>query len=279
MQDGLGNPSVVAVTDARPPVRRSDGAKRDSCGILADDLDLGHARRETPKRIAAVENSNTVRAGMRFRWRTLNAFYQFLSRVLFPIDLSAIVGGIWMFIHEGLILRNVEEQDLEPMRVLRNDPSTWMMLTHVGFVDAQAQREWFQRVRLATDTGYYVVCDKHNPFIGSVRTDQIDPVNRSMRIGLDVVPELRGKGYGGRGYGLLKKYCFDIQNMHRIWLAVLDNNQNAMILYEKQGFKVEGRFRDAIFRDGAYHDYIIMSLLEHEYRSEPRSKGTQNENS
>jgi len=38
-------------------------------------------------------------------------------------------------------------------------------------------------------------------------------------------------------------------------------------LYEKHGFKVEGRYREAIFRDGCYHDYIIMSFLEEEYRN------------
>lgn len=173
-----------------------------------------------------------------------------------------------MFVYEGLTLRTVEEHDLERMRALRNDPSTWMMLTDVGFIDAEAQRQWFQRVRLTNDKRYYAVCDNTYDFIGIVRTDEIDRTNRSIRIGADIVPELRGRGYGSKVYRLIKKYCFDYLNMHRLWLAVLDTNEVALGLYEKQGFKVEGRYREAIFRDGTYHDYIIMSILEQEYHDE-----------
>ncbi len=171
-----------------------------------------------------------------------------------------------MFAHGGLMIRTVEESDLEPMRALRNDPSTWMMLTDTAFIDAESQRQWFQRVRLATDRRYYVICDETHSFIGIVRTDEIDPTNRSIRIGADIVKELRGQGYGTRAYDLLKKYCFDFLNMHRVWLAVLDTNTVAIRLYEKQGFQIEGKYREAIFRDGTYHDYVLMSILEQEYR-------------
>jgi diamine N-acetyltransferase len=171
-----------------------------------------------------------------------------------------------MFEHEHLAIRNVEERDLEAMRLLRNDPSTWTMLTEIGMIDVEAQRQWFQRLGSAQDRRYYVICDADHDFIGIVRTDEIDRLNRSIRIGADIVPALRGRGYGSRLYRLLLAYCFDQLNMHRVWLAVLDTNDRAHALYEKQGFRVEGRFRDAVFRDGSYRDYIIMSILEHEYR-------------
>lgn len=171
-----------------------------------------------------------------------------------------------MYSLDGLTIRTVEESDLDRMRALRNDPSTWMVLTDIGFIDAEAQRQWFQRIRLASDRRYYIVTDDTGDFIGVVRTDEIDWVSRSMRIGADIVPELRGRGYGARVYALLKKYCFDYLNMHRLWLAVLDTNEPALRLYEKQGFRVEGRYREAIFRNGVYHDYLIMSILEQEYR-------------
>ena len=177
-----------------------------------------------------------------------------------------------MFEYGGMIIRVMEESDLERVRFLRNTPSTWVMLTSIDLIDAEVQRRWFQRVRLASDRRYYVICDNAYDFIGIVRMDQIDQTNRSIRIGADVVPELRGQGYGSKTYTLLKKYCFDFLNVHRIWLMVLDTNGIALKLYKKQGFKVEGRYREAIFRDGAYHDYAIMSILEQEYHSEPAQK-------
>lgn len=171
-----------------------------------------------------------------------------------------------MFTCEDLTIRTVEDEDLEKMRVLRNDPSTWTMLECVDFLDAEVQRQWFEKVRLASDRRYYILCDDQNDFIGIVRTDQIDRVNRSIRIGVDIVPELRGRGFGGKAFRLLKRFCFDYLNMHRVWLAVIEINEVAIKLYKKQGFKEEGCYRSAIFRDGKYHDYIIMSILEVEYR-------------
>jgi UDP-4-amino-4,6-dideoxy-N-acetyl-beta-L-altrosamine N-acetyltransferase len=177
-----------------------------------------------------------------------------------------------MFEYNGLKIRVVEENDLEHIRILRNNPSTWMMLTDIAMIDAEVQRQWFQRIRVANDRRYYVICDDSCDFIGIVRTDEIDLVNRSIRVGADILPELRGRGYGNKVYGLLKKYCFDFLNMHRVWLAVLSTNKKSVKLYKQQGFRVDGRYREAIFRDGAYRDYIIMSILEHEYRREKKGK-------
>ena len=137
-----------------------------------------------------------------------------------------------MFEHNGIAIRNIEERDLEAMRRLRNDPSTWSMLTEIGMIDVEAQRLWFQRLGTASDRKYFVIGDAEHDFIGIVRTDEIDRVNRSIRIGADVIPPLRGRGYGSRTYGLLKKYCFDHLNMHRVWLAVLVTNESAYALYE-----------------------------------------------
>ncbi len=172
-----------------------------------------------------------------------------------------------MFTYQGISIRVVEQRDLERIRVLRNDPSTWIYLTDVLFVSAPAQERWFAKISESTDRKYFIVYDAVHEFIGIVRCDEIDHLNRSMRIGCDIVPELRGKGYGSRVFDLLLNYCFDFMNMHRLWLLVIDTNQAAIRLYTNKGLREEGRYREALFRDGHYHDYITMSILEDEYRS------------
>jgi UDP-4-amino-4,6-dideoxy-N-acetyl-beta-L-altrosamine N-acetyltransferase len=173
-----------------------------------------------------------------------------------------------VFSHDNISIREIEVHDLEAIRRLRNEPSTWMMLTAPGAIEPHAQESWFHALRATSDRQYFVIFDDHHPFIGIVRTDEIDRLNRSIRVGADVVPELRGRGFGSRVYSLLKKYCFDHLNVHRLWLAVLENNERAIRLYERHGFRLEGRYREAVFRDGRYLDYLLMSILDHEYRSE-----------
>jgi UDP-4-amino-4,6-dideoxy-N-acetyl-beta-L-altrosamine N-acetyltransferase len=171
-----------------------------------------------------------------------------------------------MFPHGPVTIRNLESRDLERLRQLRNDPSTWMMLTSVGMIDEECQRRWFEMLATTEQRQYYAICNDEHDFIGVVRTDEIDRLNRSIRVGLDIVPELRGRGYGRHTLALVKKYAFDHLNMHRVWLAVLATNVRAAHLYEQVGFQVEGRYREAVFRDGVYVDYIIMSILATEYR-------------
>jgi RimJ/RimL family protein N-acetyltransferase len=172
-----------------------------------------------------------------------------------------------VFTFKGIHFRVPEEPDLDVTQSLRNDDSTWIHLSDPKPIGPADQKAWLGSIGWKNGRMYFVAYDEENPFVGLVRMDEYDSQNRSLRIGLDVLPELRGRGYGGRIYEAMMCYAFDHLNIHRLWLAVLSTNQYAMRLYEKWGFKEEGRYREAIFRHGQYRDYILMSILEHEYRS------------
>jgi diamine N-acetyltransferase len=59
---------------------------------------------------------------------------------------------------------------------------------------------------------------------------------------------------------------FGKYSAHRLFLDVFVTNDRARHVYENFGFCEEGIMRDAIYRDGAYHSLVLMSLLETEYR-------------
>ena len=75
-----------------------------------------------------------------------------------------------------------------------------------------------------------------------------------------------GKGYGSEAMALMLDYGFGHLNLHRISLGVFDFNEAAIRFYEKTGFKREGVQRGGYYYDSAYHDIILMSILEDEYR-------------
>ena len=58
---------------------------------------------------------------------------------------------------------------------------------------------------------------------------------------------------------------------HRLFLDVFVTNDRARHVYENFGFREEGIMRDVIYRDGAYHSLVLMSLLETEYRCESKA--------
>ena len=181
-----------------------------------------------------------------------------------------------MYVNFGLGIRPIEHRDLEAIRLLRNDDSTFSQLTFAEMITPAQQEAWFDALGTAKDRAYFtVVTVKHDPdhpilsegeFVGMIRTTEIDRINRSICIGADVAPAMRGQGYGTRIYQALLKYLFDDLAFHKCWLMVLESNAVARRLYESIGFQYDGIHREAIWRGGAWRDYVLMSILETEYR-------------
>lgn len=165
-----------------------------------------------------------------------------------------------MFKHEGLSIRRVDIQDIEFLIELRS--LVWESLGNIAFLSKINQEEWI--VNTTKDVGklYCILSNEYDENIGMVRFDEIDYINRSIRVGGDITPKHQGRGYGTKMMRIIKKYCFDYLNMNRLWLMVLESNIKAYNLYIKEGFEEEGRQRQAIYRNGEYQDYILMGMLK-----------------
>ncbi|GHO55866.1 N-acetyltransferase [Ktedonobacter robiniae] len=77
-----------------------------------------------------------------------------------------------------------------------------------------------------------------------------------------------GQGYGTEATQLIVHYGFASLNLHRIMLTVSSLNTGGIKAYTRAGFQQEGILRDACYRDGAYHDKIVMSILRPEWETQ-----------
>ena len=79
-------------------------------------------------------------------------------------------------------------------------------------------------------------------------------------LGMGLLPQFRGRGIGKRliAQALAAAQDFGLQ---RVELTVRENNVNAIALYKKVGFEIEGVQREAILVDGSYENLILMGLL------------------
>jgi hypothetical protein len=60
-------------------------------------------------------------------------------------------------------------------------------------------------------------------------------------------------------------HAFGTLNLHRIGLSVFSFNERAIRSYRSCGFVVEGRAREAIWRDGRWWDEVSMSVLHSDW--------------
>ncbi|MEW5988305.1 MAG: GNAT family protein [Chloroflexota bacterium] len=94
----------------------------------------------------------------------------------------------------------------------------------------------------------------------------VDWKNGNAWVGIGIGErEYWGRGYGTEAMKLALRYAFSELNLHRVTLGVFEYNTRAQRSYEKAGFKVEGRIRGELHRDGRRWDGVYMGILREEW--------------
>jgi RimJ/RimL family protein N-acetyltransferase len=108
--------------------------------------------------------------------------------------------------------------------------------------------------------------------VGNLGLHRIDWKNRSAVFGIVLGEKSHwNKGFGTKAARTILRFAFTELNLHRVELEVFAFNPRAQRCYEKAGFTREGTRREAIFRDGHYHDEHVMSILQEEYFAQEKA--------
>lgn len=165
---------------------------------------------------------------------------------------------------ERVRLRRVEREDLDRLVIWRNSPDVWRQFFNKFPLSRAGQGPWFDGLLQDSTRLLLMICtaEGEEP-IGMIGLDHIDFATQSCEFGNMLIADQDkvGAGLGFEAATLLLDYSFMRLNMHRVYLHVLQENQRAVNLYERCGFKVEGRLREAAFVDGAFQDVLMMSVL------------------
>lgn len=102
--------------------------------------------------------------------------------------------------------------------------------------------------------------------VGTCAFSQLDGDNGSALFHITIGEvDAWGQGYGTEATRLMLAHAFETLHLHRVALSVFEFNERAIHSYQRCGFQVEGRAREAIWRDGRRWDEITMSMLRHEW--------------
>jgi RimJ/RimL family protein N-acetyltransferase len=164
---------------------------------------------------------------------------------------------------DQLTLRPVSEDDLPLLEELTQDPGRTGEFGWFGWFDRGRWRRGFQENGLIGPDGGTLVVVRGDERLGLVnwREDPVTPAASCWEIGIVLLPEARGRGYGTQAHWLLARYLFAHTTAHRIWAGTEVGNIAEQKALEKAGFTREGVARGAGWRDGAWRDGVIYSLL------------------
>ena len=102
--------------------------------------------------------------------------------------------------------------------------------------------------------------------IGTGGLSRIEWINQRAELTLMIGPsDQRGKGYGREASMLILRHAFEKLNLHSVMLRVLDYNTAGKSCYEKCGFKLIGRRREAKAINNEYSDVLYMDILAEEF--------------
>lgn len=163
-------------------------------------------------------------------------------------------------------LHAIEPEHILAMNEWINDPALNRFLNRHIPQSVSSTKEWVDSLPADPNNHVFAVLTKKGSLIGTVGLHEIDWKNRHAKLGIVIGnAKYHGRGYGEDTVNTLLRFAFHELNLHRITLEVFAFNKRGAACYEKCGFRNEGVLRDAIYRDGKFHDSIFMGVLRKEF--------------
>lgn len=165
-------------------------------------------------------------------------------------------------------LRLPEKEDLLNIRKWANDPKIRSLTGEVMPTNQVSAEEFLEKVCNETDRVWFAIVLKENDRV--IRETGLLRMFHPWRTtDLSIIigeKDVWGMGYGAEAILLLLDYAFGCLNFHRVAVGVVGFNERAIRFYEKVGFRKEGVWRDGYYYNHGYYDFVMMSILEDEFR-------------
>jgi len=179
----------------------------------------------------------------------------------------------FMIAGEHVILRAFEREDAERCYRWMNDPNIVRTLKSRYPLAFQSEMEWVELAIQASSSERHFAIERRDDrsHIGNASIHDIDWVSRTGWFGLFIgEPTAWNRGFGGDAIRTLVRFAFEEMNLTKLRIHVFDYNEKAKHVLLGQGFVEEGKLRRDFFREGAYHDIVILSTFR-DAAPEPQS--------
>lgn len=170
---------------------------------------------------------------------------------------------------EKVRIRPVRWEDLQVLASWVNDVEVHGAFNDFGFRGHESMETAFQKEGLINDRQATLIIETlAGEIVGSISyyTTSYGPrvAHQVYGIGLYIVPEHRGMGYGTEAQWLLTEYLFNTYPIVRVEAGTDVDNIAEQRSLEKAGFKQEGVLRRVQWRRGDWHDMLLYSKLRGE---------------
>ena len=157
-------------------------------------------------------------------------------------------------------LTNVYLQWLNDDEVCRNN-------SHAVFPNTEHKmKTYYESLQNQNQVVLAIIHTDSAKHIGNVSLQNINWISRNAEFAMLLGDkEYWGGGYGEEAAKLIVEYGFSRLNLHRIYCGTLEDNESMKKLAGKLKMTEEGLRREAIFKNGQYHNIMEYGVLKDEF--------------
>jgi diamine N-acetyltransferase len=176
-----------------------------------------------------------------------------------------------MYYGEHVCLRALEMLDLDSIMKFFNE---LQLRRWTGVPIPKSKRlmqQWLEESVIADpwkdSVVYFAITDKKtSEFLGAARFYDLKFPHRRASLGVSIYdPDNRSKGYGTDATRVMLWVGFHVLGLHSVYLDTMEDNEIAIHVAEKAGFRRVGVFRETEFVDGEFRGLLYMDILSEEF--------------
>lgn len=171
-------------------------------------------------------------------------------------------------------LRPLEREDLRFVHHLNNNATVmryWFEEPYETFAELSALFE----AHIHEQNERRFIVDADGDSSGLVELVEINTVHRSAEFQIIIAPARQGRGLAVEATRQALDYGFAVLNLHKIYLIVDRENEKAVHVYAKAGFRPEGVLKEEFFMNGQYRDVIRMGIFQRDHLARMQAEPAQ----
>ena len=164
-----------------------------------------------------------------------------------------------------LYLRPLEVSDTDTITRYINDPEVRHYLTTIYPSTKVAEENWIRKMADHDEYNivFAVVLKKQDKLLGCMALHRINYVDGTATTGAMLgAKEEWNKGYGQEAKKLILEYAFLTLNLRKICSEAAAPNKGSIAHNLNCGYKIEGYRRKQVYRDGKYHDNVLLAVFK-----------------
>lgn len=169
------------------------------------------------------------------------------------------------FVGEKVRLRAMEPEDLNFLYQMENDPSLWSISNFtVPYSRAvlQAYIDNSMNDMFADRQLRLIICNySQDRPVGIIDITDFEPMHGRAEIGISLLQEERGKGYGTEALSLLSDYVFTFLHFKQLNAHILVNNVDSLHLLHHAGFVDCGVLKEWWRIGDKYYDVVLLQKV------------------